>query len=173
MRRLATALAATVLALGPLPVAAQSLQAIEAAEQAVAAAWDTAPLSFRKVLYVSEALGFGAYVERPDANFRQGERILIYAEPVGYGYKANAEGTYDLGFRTDIKITTPGGETVLEQKDFATLQLASHAMNREFMLTLALDISEAPAGDYVLEYTVHDMASDEAGVISLPFTIAK
>ncbi|MDP1731366.1 MAG: hypothetical protein Q8L54_09360 [Devosia sp.] len=173
MRRLVIAFAATFLALGTLPAAAQSLEAIEAAEQAVSAAWDAAPLSFRKVLYVTEAAGFGVYVEKPDAKFRQGEQIIVYAEPVGYGYKASGDGTYDLGFRVDLRIMTPRGKTVLEQNDFATLQFTSHFMNREFLLTLTLDISEAPAGDYVLEYTVHDTASDKTAPISLPFTIAE
>lgn len=173
MRRTAIALVATVLALGPLPVAAQDLAAIEAAEKAVEAAWEATPLSFRKVIYASEVIGFGAYIERPDNRFKAGEQIIIYAEPFGYGYQPNADGTFVLGVRVDLAIKTPAGEIVLEQKDFANLELTSHTKNREFLLTLTLDISGAPAGDYVLEYLVHDLASDETAPISMPFTIVE
>ena len=106
MLRLATAAAIAFLALAPLPAAAQNLGAIEAAEQALDAAWEATPLSFRKVLFASDAIGFGAYTERQGSAFKQGEQILVYAEPVGYGYKANADGTYVLGAKVDLAIKT-------------------------------------------------------------------
>jgi len=171
MHRLATVLAVAFLALAPLPVMSQTLEAIEAADQALGAAWDATPLAFRKVLYVSEVIGYGAYTERSGNSFRSGERIITYAEPVGYGYRSNADGTHVLGVRVDLAIKTPGGEIVLEQKDFASLELTSHTRNREFMLTLTLDITGAPVGDYVLEYLVHDLASDETAHISTIFAI--
>lgn len=171
MHRLATAFAVALLALAPLPAAAQTLDAIEAAEQALDAAWEAAPLSFRKVLYATEVVGYGAYVERTDARFKVGDQLLIYAEPVGYGYKANADGTNVLGYRADVKIRTAGGELILEQNDAAMAEITSHAKNREFYLTFELSLTGAPAGDYVLEYVVHDIASDETAPISLPFSI--
>ena len=173
MHRLATVLAAAFVALAPLPATAQTIEAIEAADQALGAVWDATPLAFRKVLYVSEVIGYGAYTEHSGTSFKSGEQIITYAEPVGYGYKANADGTYVLGFRVDVTIKAPGGEIVLEQKDFATLEMTSHVKNREFMLTLTLDISGAPVGDYVLEYLVHDLGSDETAPISRPFAIVE
>jgi len=173
MLRLATAFAIALFALAPLPATAQDLAAIEAAEKALDAAWEAAPLSFRKVLFASEAMGFGAYIERSDNKFKPGQQILVYAEPVGYGYKANADGTNVLGAKVDLAIKTPAGEVALAQANFATLEITSHARNREFVLTLSLDLSGAPAGDYVLEYLVHDLASDETAPISLPFSIVE
>lgn len=173
MPRLAVPLLAALLAFLPPPVAAQTPAAVAAAEEALDAAWEAAPLAFRTVLYATDVRGFGVYTERSDNRFRQGEQIIVYAEPVGYGYRPNADGTYVLGVRVDLSIKTPEGEIVLAQNDFASLELTSHARNREFLLTLSLDISGAPVGDYVLEYLVHDLASEETAVISTPFSIVE
>ena len=51
--------------------------------------------------------------------------------------------------------------------------MTSHARNREFVLTFSLDLTGAPAGDYVLEYVVQDLASDETATISMPFSIVE
>ena len=48
----------------------------------------------------------------------------------------------------------------------------SHAENHEFFVTLTLNLTGAPAGDYVLEYTGHDMAKDQSGSFEMPFSIA-
>jgi hypothetical protein len=41
------------------------------------------------------------------------------------------------------------------------------------MVTLTMNVSGAPAGDYVLEYKLRDLASDKSAVINLPFQIEK
>lgn len=161
------------LAFAASTASAQDLQSILAAEAAVEAAWAQTPLAFRKTLFVTEATGFGIYSERADANFAAGEPILVYAEPVGYGYEENADGTHDIGFEVDLLVKTADGQVVGGQDGFARLVLTSHGRNREFMLSLRLDLDEAPAGDYVVEYTAHDIASDKVGVISLPFAIVE
>lgn len=173
MRRLATALATTLLVLGTTPVLAQSIEAVDAAEAAVFAVWDKTPLAFRTALFVTDATSFGIYTPRPDSVFKQGEQLLVYAEPVGYGYKDNGDGTYGFGVNIDLAVKDKAGAVVAEQADFASAILASRARNREFIVSITLDLSGAPAGDYVLEYTARDIASEETGLISLPFTITE
>jgi hypothetical protein len=41
------------------------------------------------------------------------------------------------------------------------------------MLKLTLNLNEAPAGDFVLEYVVRDAYSDKTALISLPFAIVQ
>ena len=43
--------------------------------------------------------------------------------------------------------------------------------NREFMLTLTLEVSDAPDGDYVLEYQIRDVTSTKTVKFELPFRI--
>lgn len=172
MRRLATALFAT-LVLGAAPASAQTIEAIDAADAAVFAAWEQTPLSFRNVRFVTEATTFGIYTPRADSTFKPGETLLVYAEPVGYGFKDNGDGTYSFGVDIDLSVKDTSGAVVAEQPKFASASLVSRARNREFIVSITLDLSGAPAGDYVLEYTAHDIASEESGLISLPFTVAE
>lgn len=172
MRRLAIALAATFLALGAAPALAQTVEAVEAADAAVLAVWEQTPLTFRNAQFVAEATTFGIYTPRADSTFKQGETLLVYAEPVGYGWKDNGDGTYAFGVDIDLAVKDSSGAVVAEQPGFASATLTSRARNREFIVSISLDLSGAPAGDYTLEYTAHDIASDETALITLPFTIA-
>jgi hypothetical protein len=169
-RLLPLALAALLLA-SP-PVAAQSLEALVAAEQTVATAWEATPLTFRKTVFATTIEAFGVYTEKEGTSFAPGEQIVVYAEPVGFGYKTNADGTYSFGLDFDL-LVKKDGEIIGGQEKFAHTELVSKAQNREFLVSLTLSLNEAPAGDYVLEYLAHDIASEETATISLPFTITE
>ena len=157
----------------PVPLLAQSLDDVAKAEAAVDDVWGKTPLSFTHALFVAGApAGFGIYTARPDGPFKAGEKLIVYAEPVGYGWKDKGDGTYDFGFDVDLALKSPDGTVLTQQKSFAHLPINSHAKNHEFMLTLTLDVTGADPGQYVLEYTVHDLASNKSAVISLPFTLA-
>lgn len=153
-------------------VSAQSLEAIDAAQAELAAAWDAAPLSFRKALFANQIEAFGVYEPKQGAVYSPGEQIVVYAEPVGYGYLANEDGTYSFGFDFDLLVKTEEGTIMGGQEKFARTELKSRVQNREFLVTLTLSLDGAPAGNYVLEYLAHDIASDETATIQLPFTIA-
>jgi hypothetical protein len=172
MHRTKSAAVAVILTLGLGEAFAQDLQAIETAEAALVEVWNATPLQYRRAVFVSEPpRGFGVFAERADAIFRQGEPIVVYAEPVGYGWRDNGDGTYSFGLNVDLLLTTADGTTIVEQADFQRVELTSRVRNREFMLTLTLEIGGAPPGDYVVEYRTRDIASDKAGTISLPFSI--
>jgi hypothetical protein len=154
--------------------AAQSLGDIERAEATVIEAWRQTPLAFRTAVIVdAPPQGFGIYHERAHNEFAPGEPIVIYAEPVGYAWRENPDGAYTFGFDVDLLLKTSDGAIVGGQENFQHLELTSRARNREFMLTLTLTVDGAPPGDYIVEYTTRDIASDKAGVISLPFSIVE
>lgn len=165
--------AAAVLALlAATGASAQTLEAIEKAEQAVISAWNATPLTYRKALFVTQAQGFGVYQAREGAVFKGGEPLVVYAEPVGYAWKDEGDGTFSFGFDVDLLVKRSTGEIVGGQENFQKLELTSRSLNREFMLTLTLNIDGAPAGDYVVEYRTRDVNSPKSAVISLPFTVA-
>jgi hypothetical protein len=154
------------------PVWAQGLPDIVKAEQGVDAAWAKAPLQFRQYFFVSDApTGFGIYEKRADGPFKPGEKLIVYAEPVGYNWESNADGTFTFGFDIDLAVKSKDGNVLNRQDKFSHVVLTSHAKNHEFMLTITLDLSGADPGDYVLEYTTHDVASNKSAIISLPFTL--
>ena len=154
------------------PLAAQTLDAIEEAEEAVVVVWERTPLVFRTAVIADTAPeGFGIYLERAHNEFAPGEPVIVYAEPVGYGWHENDDGTYTFGFDIDLLLKRPDGAVVGGQENFQHLELTSRVRNREFMLTLTLTVDGAPPGAYVVEYTARDIASDKQGVIALPFFI--
>ena len=157
--------------LTPAAATAQDLVKLTAAEAAYEEVWSALPIGFRTVALVSEAGGFGIYTERKDAVFKADEPVIAYAEPVGYGWKDNGDGTFSFGFNVDLMVKTPDGKIVAGQEDFQRLELKSRARNKEFMLTLTLNLTDAPPGDYVIEYITRDITSSKRGRISLPITI--
>jgi len=156
----------------PLPVEAQSLDDLAQAQAAAGEVWDKTPLGFTHAFFVSAPpAAFGMYTQRPDSPFKPGEKLIVYAEPVAYGWKDKGDGTSDFGFDVDLAVKSADGAVLSEQKGFSHLVLNSHAKNREFMLTLTLDLTGADPGQYILEYTIHDIASDKTALIDLPFTM--
>ncbi len=155
------------------PAGAQSLDALTAAEQQVAAVWDATPLTFRKTLFADRIEAFGVYEAKEGSTFAPGEPIVVYAEPVGYGYKNNDDGTYTFGFDFDLKVKNADGDIVAGKDGFASFELNSKAQNREFLVSLTLSLNEAPAGNYTLEYLARDIASDETATIVMPFSISE
>jgi hypothetical protein len=151
---------------------AQTLQEIDKRDAAVIEAWNAAPLAIRKAVFVSEhPNGYGEYTERPNNAFKQGEKLVAYAEPAGYGWKDAGDGQYQFGFKVDFVVKSPDGKVLGGQENFANLVQTSHARNREFMVVLTLSLSDAPPGEYVVEYTLHDIASSKTATFSLPFKI--
>ncbi len=169
--RILTAIVLGLAMIAPISARAQDLEAVTAAEDALIAAWDQTPITFRKAFFATEAKSFGLYAERGNSTFKTGEPLLVYTEPVGYAWRENADGTFTFGFDVDLKLSSANGEVLAEQENFQRVELNSHARNREFMLSLTLDLTGADPGDYVIEYRTRDIASDKMGTISLPFTI--
>lgn len=173
MNRLLPVAFAALALIGAAPAGAQDLSALTTAEQQVAAAWDATPLTFRKTLFATSIDAFGVYEAKDGSSFAAGEPIVVYAEPVGYGYKTNADGTYTFGFDFDLKVKDADGDIVAGKDGFANFELVSKAQNREFLVSLTLSLNEAPAGNYTLEYLARDIASDETATIVMPFSIAE
>ena len=57
------------------------------------------------------------------------------------------------------------------QKGFGRFDFKSHVPNTEYMANLTLNVSGAPAGDYVLELTVNDEFSGNSAKVRMPFSI--
>jgi hypothetical protein len=153
---------------------AQSAADIDKLDAAMVEAWAAAPLSVRHAAFVSGSPdGFGQYVERPNNVFKPGEKLIAYAEPAAYGWKDAGNGQYEFGFAVDFVLKSPSGDILAGKQDFAKLVEKSHARNREFMVVLTLNVTGAPPGDYVLQYTLRDVAGPKTVSFDLPFKIAK
>ena len=134
---------------------------------------DTDQIIPKQFLKRIEKTGFGQFVERKSNVFKPGEKLIAYLEPVGYGWKEAGDGKYQFGFDVDFLIKQPDGKILAGQENFAKLAETSQRRNREFMVTLTMNVSGAPPGDYVLGYKLRDIAAGKSTVIDLPFKIAQ
>ena len=146
-------------------------EAVTLMREALFEAWQAAPLAIAKATFVTApADGYGIYMPRPDTVFNAGEALLAYLEPVGFDWKKEGELFTSL-LTVDFDLTTPDGRVLAGQKGFGQFDFKSHVPNTEYMANLTLNVSGAPAGDYVLVLTVNDAHGGGAVKVDMPFSI--
>jgi hypothetical protein len=140
------------------PAFAQTVQDVDAQQQAVVAAWEKTPLSVRRILFVSEkAPLYGAYTERKTNKFLAGEPILTYMEPVGYTWKPGADNTFHFGVVVDFSVKTTSGEILGGQDGVLKYNIGSHDRLQELMINTTINLNGIKPGDYILTLTLHDV----------------
>lgn len=178
---IATAGASTVLA-GPVADKATEAESLLQAGDAAAAlgAFDAAadafftalPLQFRVALFANAVTGYGQYQPRADAPFHSAETVMIYLEPVGYGFTADGD-RQRVEFTTGLEIRTPGGLILARTEDFGLLQWEGRAKDRSIHSEVSVTLPELKAGNYELDLTLTDAATSKSATVTLPFTIAE
>jgi hypothetical protein len=145
--------------------------AIAALYEAIDLVWEEAPLSFGTVAVVESSEGYGVYAERDGAVFEPDERMMVYVEPLGFGYGGSgAESTID--FTADLAIKNASGQVLGENQDVFSLSSGPRMPNkREFSMTLSFGVPFLRPGDYAAVFTVHDPNSGKSGTFEVPFEI--
>jgi hypothetical protein len=148
----------------------EALGTLSAAEDKV---WQKSPLLFRKTVFVaSDPKGFGIYDLHEGETFKRSESIILYAEPVGYGYRKDGElNVIDLTL--DFEVKAKDGRLIGGQKNFANPQLHSRVQNREFFVKVVYDFSAVPPGQYEVKTTVNDKTTGKSGSFVMPFTLTE
>jgi len=148
----------------------KTVEALQALDRAVDVIWRESPLAFRKVALINSSGGFGVYEERPDSTFKPDEKVMIYIEPVAFGYGA-ASASSSVGFTADLSIRNTTGQVLGESKNLISLSAPSPRNKREFSMTFAFPAPFLRPGDYTLAFTVHDQNSDKSGTFEIPITL--
>ena len=148
-----------------LQAAGDDAGAVAAARDLFAKTWDaTTGLAIGETaLIVEPASGYGIYNPRPDDKFKLDEPVLIYAEPIGFGYGTPGEGLYSIGFFVDLKVMNDAGEVLGDLQNVTELDLTSRYQNREFQANLTYNLTGIPAGCYTLQTTLRDKNSAKIG----------
>lgn len=150
------------------------LAALEALEEAYGIAWEAIPLTIRKQLFVSDATGYGLYIEREAGNvFAPGEPLVLYLEPLGFGYGRDALGNRELRFAVDLVLRDNAGEQIFVRENFMQLGQPLRYENREFFLTLTFNLNGLPAGEYTADLVIRDEHSDKSAELTEAFVIAE
>ena len=152
-----------------LLAAGKGPEAYAAMRAATLAIWERMPFAVRRAVFVSKpAGGYGIFNPREPV-FKPGEKLLVYMEPIGYGFKEAAKGVWGFQLTVDLEIATADGRILGGQKAFAKFPLTSRQKNMEFYMSLDLDLGNAPPGKYVLVLTVHDDVKRQSAKVELPF----
>lgn len=154
------------------PALSAPIDVLTKAEEKAYEAWGKLGLTERTYTFVTEpSKGYGIYQEKQSSIFKPGEKVITYVEPIGFGWKELPHDMYELNFVSDVKIKAANGDVLLDQKGFAKNVLQSHNANMEFSMDFTLTLTGAPAGQYTLSYTIHDMSSDQTSTFDQDFTI--
>jgi len=151
--------------------AGKHIEAVETLRRATGLLAAQGPLALRRVQFIAERpKGFGIYKPRANNVFKPGEPLIIYAEPIGMGWKA-ADGVNRALVAADFEIRTPDGKILGGQKNFGRFEFNSHDQNQEIMTHLTIRLSGAPAGDYIFAATYRDQINGKSANLTLPFEI--
>ena len=127
--------------------------------------WDMSlEISFSEALLVAApAAGYGVYNPRETNVFSKGESIIIYCEPVGFGYGSEGDGVFSIGFNVDLQVLTEAGEVLGDVPSVTDLNLISRYQNREFQANITYDLNGLEAGRYRLITTLRDKTTTRSG----------
>lgn len=176
------ALASTPALAGPLADAARKAEEQAAAGDTVSAhntirdAFGafaaTLPFTIGKAVFVAAPPeGYGMYTARPNADFKAGDALISYVEPVGLTWRAGDGGVLESHFTVDLELLDPKGAKLAEQKAFGSFDFKGSVRNQEVFAKLTLNLSGPPVGDYVLRYRFRDTASGAVAISEQPFKI--
>lgn len=151
--------------------AEQYAEAFETMREALYLLWGKSPLHFRRAFFVTQkASGFGVFKKRTSNEFKQGEPLLIYVEPAGYGWRQDGP-IYQSEVTADFELREPNGNILGGQKDFASFNFRSHDRNIEYFMNLTYNLSGIRAGKYIIGTQFRDKVSGKSASFDLPFEV--
>jgi len=148
-----------------------SIDALVTMDEAVGRLWDKLPLTVLESDFVTtKPGGYGNYEVRPDARFKAGEKMLVYAELAGFGYGRDGD-LFIINLGADVQLRDNEGKVLGGQANFATFNYRSHVPNREFFAFITYNFTGLKPGAYTVVTTLRDHNSNKTGSFELPFTI--
>lgn len=146
-------------------------EAISTMRDALLAAWDKSPLAFTRAFPVAQkASGFGIFDKRADGPYKQGEPLLIYAEPVGFGWRQEGD-LYKSEMVADFVLHNASGKVLGGQKEFGNFKVSSHSRNTEYYVNLRYNFTGLPPGRYVIVSTLRDLVGGKTGSFETSFEV--
>ncbi|MDR1038638.1 MAG: hypothetical protein LBR80_00435 [Deltaproteobacteria bacterium] len=116
---------------------------------------------------------FGIYQPKQGQDFMPGEPIILYCEPFGYTMRKEADGTYTQSLSWSFRILDQQGNVQGRQDNIGPYTQGGYrTFATENMLSLTINLSQFPAGSYVLSVTISDDFNANKFVeIQKPFNI--
>lgn len=149
--------------------------ALVAGRDLFAQVWDQSPgISFGQALLVAEnATGFGVFNPRDNNVFKQGDPILIYCEPYGFGYGAPGAGLFSVNFIVDLQVLDGAGNLLANAEGATEYNMTSRHQNREVQANITYSLDGIPVGQYTLITTLRDKNSAKSGAFQTAIEISE
>jgi hypothetical protein len=152
---------------------------LESAKEQYMSVWNQTEFNatFNTFVEPLSAAGYGVYQEHGSV-FRPGETIVLYVEPVGFGYKqipdGNGSALYLMNMTADYVIASSNGTELQTIEDVPVGSIVSHRANTELFLELTLTQARPfPAGDYNIKYTITDEVSGKSFQLEKQIRVAE
>ena len=110
------------------------------------------------------------YNPRDNNVFASGAKMVIYAEPVGFGWRKDGD-VWQTDVAIDVVVKGRDGTVLQRAPDFTNLRIGSRVKNREMMAQLTYSFTGIPAGEYIVESIMRDKVSGKTGSFSLPLIV--
>lgn len=139
--------------------------ALDSSRALMTAVWDTAPaIGFTEATLVAQgATGYGVYNPRATNQFATGTPILIYCEPVGFGYGAPGAGLYSVNFFVDLQVLDSAGTKLADAPAATEYNLTTRHQNKEVQANITYNLDGLQPGRYTLITTLRDKNSVKSG----------
>jgi hypothetical protein len=123
------------------------------------------------MLFVTGApSGFASYEPRADNVFKPGEPLIVYTEPIGISWQQEGD-TVSSKLAVDFELRSPDGAVLGGQKGFGEFAFTAREQPIDYMAHVTINLTGAPAGNYILGLTVRDVNSGKTASADLPFEI--
>ncbi|HRD77459.1 MAG TPA: hypothetical protein PK264_16250, partial [Hyphomicrobiaceae bacterium] len=109
------------------------------------------------VLVESIPAGYRRYARRTNLAYKGGEQIVLYGEPIGFGWSAVVNGQ-QLHMVVNIEIVDQTGAVVFKPED-VTLRQTEATMPAEPFVHVAFVLPTLKPGEYAVHYKFHDRAN--------------
>ena len=147
------------------------VEAVDAMRAGTVSLWEAAPLTFRRALWIEEPPGgWGVYTPRSSATFASGDKMIAYAEPVGFSWREAGE-EWVIEWTADMVIKSKDGTELQRLNDFQQLKITSHERNQEVFASFTYTFTDIPAGEYVVDTVLRDKGNGKTATFSLAFVI--
>lgn len=149
--------------------------AVEAGRAVIDQLWQASPgLTFTQALLVAQnATGYGVFNPRENNVFKQGEPILIYCEPMGFGYGEPGAGLYSVNFAIDLQVLDALGNELAKAPGATEFNMTSRHRNREVQANITYRLDGLPVGRYTLITTLRDKNSPRTGAFQTAIEVSE
>lgn len=120
----------------------------------------------------SKISGFGSYVALPENKLKNGERFLVYLEPVNY-FTRKSDLRYEINISEDMLVLNEKGDILWGKEDAVVYNYTSRAPVLDLFITNAIDLKGLPVGKYAFRAIVKDKLKGKSTNQSIFFEVTE